>query len=133
MSDRNDSEVSRRAFLKTTVGATAIAGATTSATAQEGPVTVEVGPNGSNKFVPEQVYITPGTTVKWVWKSAGHNIVVGSQPDAANWQGTPGGPGKLYNPPYTYTHTFEVKGKYHYWCQPHKALGMVGDVIVNES
>lgn len=99
-------------------------------------MTVEVGPGGNYKFSPgtsEPLYITPGTTVKWIWKSDNHNIVVGSQPDGTDWKGTPGGKSKTYDSGYTYTHTFETKGEYHYWCQPHKALGMVGDIVVNES
>ncbi|WP_254663265.1 plastocyanin/azurin family copper-binding protein [Haladaptatus sp. W1] len=33
---------------------------------------------------------------------------------------------------YRYHYTFEVPGKYHYWCQPHKAMGMVADIVVEE-
>ncbi len=94
--------------------------------------TVTVGANGSVKFAPENLTITTGTTVAWEWKSANHNIVVNKQPDDANWKGTPGGKGKTYNSGYRYTHTFDVAGKYHYYCSPHRSLGMVGSVTVKQ-
>ncbi|MFB6091602.1 MAG: plastocyanin/azurin family copper-binding protein [Haloquadratum sp.] len=144
MTDGN-AEMSRRAFLTTTAGAAGAAGAAGTAAAQESggggggggnTVTVTVGPGGNFVFEPgtaEPLRITPGTTVKFVWDSDNHNIVVSSQPEGANWKGAPGGSGKLYNTGYTYTHTFETKGTYEYFCQPHKALGMVGTIIVSES
>ncbi|MFB6093190.1 MAG: plastocyanin/azurin family copper-binding protein [Haloquadratum sp.] len=99
-------------------------------------VTVAVGPGGDFVFTPgtnEPLRIAPGTTVKFVWESDNHNIVVSSQPEGANWKGAPGGPAKVYNTGYTYTHTFTTKGTYEYFCQPHKALGMVGTIIVTEN
>ncbi len=94
--------------------------------------TVTVGANGSYKFDPEHLTITTGTTVAWEWKSNLHNIVVDKQPDGANWKGTPGGRGKTYNKGYRYTYTFDVAGKYHYYCNPHRSIGMVGTVTVKE-
>jgi plastocyanin len=99
----------------------------------EGTRTVEVGPGGRYVFVPgtdEPLEITTGTTVEWVWRSDLHNVVVDSQPADASWEGTPGGAGKTYNTGYTYTHTFEIPGEYHYWCEPHRSLGMDADVVV---
>ncbi|WP_435182893.1 plastocyanin/azurin family copper-binding protein [Halobellus sp. EA9] len=99
-------------------------------------VTVTVGPGGSLVFEPgtsEPLQIAPGTTVKFVWDSDNHNIVVSSQPEGANWQGTPGGEAKLYNTGYTYTHTFETLGTYEYYCAPHQSAGMVGTIEVVEN
>ena len=95
--------------------------------------TVATGPNGNFTFEPSQVVVTPGSTVTWKWKSDNHNIVVSSQPDGANWKGTPGPPSKTYNEGYSYKHTFKKKGTYEYFCQPHKAQGMVGSVQVKET
>ncbi|MFB6173939.1 MAG: plastocyanin/azurin family copper-binding protein [Halobacteriales archaeon] len=96
---------------------------------------VEVAPDGEFIFEPgtnEALTIPVGTTVEFVWKSGGHNIVVGSQPADANWTGTPGGQSQVYDKGYRYEHTFEVAGKYHYWCQPHKSIGMAADIVVNK-
>jgi plastocyanin len=95
--------------------------------------TVEVGAGDSGlKFDPEEVEVTPGSTIKWTWLNDGHNIVVESQPEGANWEGTSGGEGKLYDEGYEYTHTFETEGSYEYFCAPHKSAGMVGTVKVSE-
>jgi plastocyanin len=91
---------------------------------------VIAGPGGELVFEPEELEITPGTTVRWVWESDNHNIVVGEQPEGANWEGTPGGQNTTYDTGYTYSHTFQTPGTYNYWCQPHKAAGMVADVVV---
>ena len=124
--------------MRTAGGSLAAASAATaaagSAAAQEGGggKTVEVGP-GNNKFAPESIQVKPGTTVTWNWKSDNHNIVVSSQPSGANWQGTKGGKSKTYNTGHTYTHSFQTKGTYEYFCQPHKALGMTGSVEVTDN
>ena len=91
--------------------------------------TVAVGPDGRYVFTPgteTPLRIAPGTTVKFVWKSDTHNIYVDHQPEGANWQGHE----SIENTGFTYEHTFEVTGTYHYWCGPHKSLGMVADIVV---
>jgi plastocyanin len=126
----------RRAFLGATATAIGTAGVASTATAQESATTVEVGPGGDLVFEPgtdDPLYVKTGATVTFEWKSDGHNIVVGSQPDGASWEGTEGGASKLYNTGHTHEHTFETKGKYHYWCEPHKAAGMVADIVVNDT
>lgn len=108
------------------------ASATTTAskgTAGGPPVTVELGDFYFKPGTEEPLYVTPGTTVKFVWKTGGHNIHVDTQPDGATWKGHE----SIENSGFTYEHTFNVKGKYHYWCVPHKSLGMVADIIVNAS
>jgi len=149
--------VSRRGLLAGVAGAAGVASAAGTAAAQEGgnqtenntsemganqsesggasgggTKTVEVGPSGSqHKFVPgteETMYIKPGTTVNFVWKSDGHNIVVDSQPDGANWSGAP-----KKDAGFESTHTFETKGVYDYVCAPHEGLGMVGKIEVTDT
>jgi plastocyanin len=97
-----------------------------------GTETVKVGPGNNYAFAPgtdSTLYIAPGTTVEFVWESDNHNIVPDSQPEDASWEGVP----EIHNTGYEYSHTFEVMGEYHYICEPHENLGMVGDIVVNES
>ncbi|WP_227353616.1 plastocyanin/azurin family copper-binding protein [Haladaptatus salinisoli] len=56
--------------------------------------------------------------------------MVEDQPDGANWRGTPGGDGVTYDTGYEYSYTFEVPGKYEYYCTPHKALNLGGTILV---
>ncbi|WP_227377737.1 plastocyanin/azurin family copper-binding protein [Haladaptatus halobius] len=93
-------------------------------------ITVAVGPDGTLQFDPAGARISCGTTIKWAWKSNTHNVVPESQPDEANWNGTPSAPSKTFDSGYSYTHTFETVGEYEYYCQPHKSAGMVGKLIV---
>jgi len=72
--------------------------------------------------------IPPGTTVKFVWKTGGHNIHVDTQPDGASWKGNEA----IEDAGYSTSFTFQTEGKYHFWCQPHKSLGMVGDIEVKK-
>jgi plastocyanin len=135
----------RRDFLRAASGVAGGAAATASASsvaAQEETTTSgESGGGGGEtvtveltnyKFTPgtdEPLYITPGTTVKFVWMTDTHNIVVESQPDGAGWEGHE----PIENTGFEYEHTFETQGEYSYFCQPHKSLGMVATIVVNET
>ncbi|WP_158055699.1 plastocyanin/azurin family copper-binding protein [Halorussus halophilus] len=94
---------------------------------------VEVGPDGNLTFEPAALEVEPGTTVTWVWKSNNHNVVSKDHPENADWQGTDGGDSKVYNQGHEYSHTFETPGTYGYYCTPHKAAGMNGEVVVSGS
>ena len=72
--------------------------------------------------------IPPGTQVNFVWVTGNHNIVVDSQPSGANWQGHE----TIEDAGFTYSHTFTTTGQYHYWCEPHRSLGMIADIEVQE-
>ncbi|QIB75070.1 plasmid stabilization protein [Halogeometricum borinquense] len=140
------SQVSRRAYLSRSVlavvgfvGLSGCSGApeansgTTETDGETPTATVSVGPDGEFVFTPgtdEPLTITAGTEVTFVWESDNHNIVVGNQPEGANWEGTPGDESELYDEGYTYEHTFDVPGEYHYWCEPHKSVGMIADIVV---
>ncbi|PSQ43238.1 halocyanin [Halobacteriales archaeon SW_7_68_16] len=131
----SETDVSRRAFLRGAAGATAVAGAGTgagTATAQEsGDTTIQVGPGGNYVYAPgtdDAAYVAVGETVTWEWQSDNHNIVVDSQPDGGDWAGY----GPVENTGFTHSHTFETKGEYEYFCQPHQNLGMAATLIVNE-
>lgn len=106
---------------------------TVTATATEtAALTVEVAPDGRFRFSPESVEVGVGETVRWVWRSGGHNVVAASTPDGSDWAGTPDAPDALYDAGYEYDHTFEVAGTYEYYCAPHKSLGMTGTVSVTQ-
>jgi plastocyanin len=141
--------LSRRAFLRAGTAGAAAAGAAGTAAAQEGTETgtesgggggggggmstqeVTVGPGGSLVFDPEELTITPGTTVRFVWDSNNHNVVPQSQPDGANWGGE-GSSGTTFDSGHEYTYTFETLGSYEYVCTPHESAGMVGTIEVVE-
>ncbi|MFC7226254.1 plastocyanin/azurin family copper-binding protein [Salinirubellus salinus] len=128
--------MNRREFMRTAGGATAAtaaAASTAGTAAAQSSKEVIVGPGGSLVFEPAELYVKPGTTVNFVWESDLHNIVVESQPEGANWEGTEGGAADTYDTGHEYSFTFETTGTYEYYCAPHRSSGMVGTVIVNES
>ena len=126
-----DAPVSRRGFLRTATGAVAVAGATGTAAAQEGNSssggeTVAVGAGSGLSFDPEELTIAPGTTVTWEWTGQGgaHNVVAD---DGAFNSGDPEEGDDI-----TFSHTFPDTGEFPYHCVPHREVGMVGTIIVEE-
>ena len=91
---------------------------------------VEVAPDGEFAFRPEEFTIAAGETVRWVWRAGEHNVKVESSPSDADWSGTPGGEFDTFGEGHTYSYTFEVAGRYEYFCAPHKSLGMAGGFTV---
>jgi plastocyanin len=80
-----------------------------------------------NVFSPVIVTITAGQSVTWVWPegSGFHNV----EPDGEE----PPSSGPLEEGPNTYTHTFQVPGRYRYYCTEHGGpggVGMSGEVFV---
>ncbi len=94
--------------------------------------TVKVGPGGDLVFDPDKLTVTPGTTVKFVWESDGHNVVPESQPEGAGWKGS-GSASELFDTGHTYSHTFSTPGEYAYYCAPHKSAGMTGTITVGSA
>lgn len=80
-------------------------------------------------FEPETLEIEPGTTVRFVWETSTHNIVVESQPDEADWPGHE----DIEDAGFEYEFTFEVEGTYEYFCRPHLSQGMEGTIVVGET
>ncbi|NHN59978.1 MULTISPECIES: plastocyanin/azurin family copper-binding protein [Halorussus] len=96
-------------------------------------VTVEVGPGGRLAFEPSgdrPLVVGAGTTVEFVWKSDSHSVVVDRQPGHADWQGSPGGAGEVYDEGYSFSHTFEEPGIYEFHCEAHETVGMTGAIFV---
>ena len=139
---------SRRGFLTAVVGAAATATAAGTATAQpsfdgwmsdvgnysevadatgQDEVTITVGAEGNGgafAFGPPAVQIDPGTTVVWEWNGEGgqHNVVAEEGGDFESELTAEAGT--------TFEQTLEEEGVVKYFCQPHRALGMKGVVVV---
>ncbi|MEF8815079.1 MAG: halocyanin domain-containing protein [Halovenus sp.] len=95
----------------------------------EGEVTVTVGAEGNGgtfAYDPPAVRISVGTAVAFEWVSETHNVVVESQPEGANWEGSE----TIEDDGFSYAHTFETSGSYKYYCEPHLSLGMKGAIVV---
>ncbi len=89
-------------------------------------VTIDVGAEangGAFGFGPAAVRIDPGTTVTWKWTGNGgtHNVVAEDGSFGSEMYGTGGA---------TFEHTFEETGIAKYACEPHKAMGMKGAIVV---
>lgn len=79
---------------------------------------------------PDVVTITPGDQVTWVWTSGIHTTTSGTGP-------TDPQQGLLWQSPLTsavpsFSFTFNSVGTFPFFCEPHFAFGMVGEVIVEE-
>jgi len=78
-------------------------------------------------FSQEIVRINAGDTVFWKATNKGHNVEFVSK------NGVPEGVEKFKSKIGKDTEfTFTIPGIYAYWCVPHKAMGMIGFVIVDE-
>lgn len=105
-------------------------------------VDVAVGPEGQYlRFVPAEVEISVGDTVRWTAESEGHNV--SAKPEASTKVELPEGaePFATYEGSRsfmvmqvgdTFEHAFTVPGTYVYVCVPHADQGMVGTVVVSE-
>jgi halocyanin-like protein len=144
----SDRSVSRRGFLATVAGTAATAGAAGTATAQasfdgwmsdvgnysevadatgQSEVTITVGAQGNGGafgFDPAAVQVDPGTTVVWEWNGEGgqHNVVAEEGGEFESELVADAG--------FTFERTLESEGVIKYFCQPHRALGMKGVVVV---
>ena len=72
------------------------------------------------------VKVNIGDTISWKATTKGHNVEFIRN-------GTPEGVGKFKSKMNVdVDYKFEVPGIYAYWCTPHKAMGMIGLVIVGD-
>jgi len=83
------------------------------------------GNRGHLAFDPPVLKISTGTTVEWKWTGSGggHNVVF-LNADIHSGQVT-------HESGVHFQHTFEQPGTYRYACQPHRALGQKGAIIVD--
>lgn len=101
---------------------------------------VEVGPDGSLAFEPEEITVSVGDTVTWDFVSPSHNVSAYpdmdenvSIPEDADGFGTMeegGDPFATVEQGETFEHTFETAGEYTYVCVPHVSSDMIGTVVV---
>lgn len=90
---------------------------------QSGIVEIEMF---ETSFSPANVTIEPGTTVRWINRRDVFHTVTPeghSEWDAASISANTGE---------TFEHTFENPGEFDYYCAPHLALGMVGQIRVQQ-
>ena len=87
--------------------------------------TVTVDGFGSNiRFVPETLTINEGDSVRFLWSGQllPHNAVevneLFNSGDA------------MSNVDYTYNFTYNQSGVYEFYCEPHRDLGMLGEITV---
>lgn len=109
---------------ETTAAPTEPTTTTRTETPQSGTVTVDVGPG--TVFRPFDVVVVSGTTVEWVWRDGGHNVVVDDRPEGSDWRGH----GTIEDTGFVYEYEFTVEGTYRYYCSPHRAQGMAGTIHV---
>lgn len=139
----------RRAFLRTATATTGLAAAVSTAGCLTGAQDYDVGMQ-SNAFVPDTIEIPVGQAV--VWENTGsrnHTVTAyeDSLPEGADYFASGGYTseqeardswskqvegGGTVRPSDRYSYTFEVPGKYPYFCIPHEPAGMVGTVVVKE-
>lgn len=72
----------------------------------------------------ELVHIDTGDTIKWIPTSKGHNVEIVAAPDGFDI------PKKSKNSKEV-SIDFTLPGIYYYWCTPHKGMGMIGIVVVD--
>jgi len=72
------------------------------------------------------LYIKSGDMVTWLPTSKGHNVEFVVGPDTAD---LPKKPSKVNK---EYTHTFTQPGIYLYQCSPHKSMGMIALIVVDD-
>lgn len=135
----------RRAFLTTLTAASAAGLAGCLGSGQS--IEYDIGMS-ANAFLPSEFEIAVGDTVTWAnTGSRNHSVTAyasGIPQDATYfasggfesenaardaWFGRGGG---VISSNETYEHTFDVPGRYDYFCVPHEPTGMVGAIIVNE-
>ena len=98
----------------------------TSLLQDEGEVyTVTVDGFGSNlRFVPDTLTINEGDTVQFLWSGQllPHNAI--EQNEVFNSGDA------MRDVDYTYTFNYNQSGVYEFYCEPHRDLGMVGEITV---
>jgi pseudoazurin len=78
--------------------------------------------NGNKQvYSNELVHINVGDTIKWIPTSKGHNVEMIASPNNMKLKSRNNKEVSV---------TFDTSGIYYYLCTPHKAMGMIGLVIV---
>lgn len=90
-------------------------------------VTIDVGAGNGLSFGPAAVRIGTGTTVVWEWTGQGgsHNVVAAEDSDSQFRSGDP-----TAESGHTFEKSFDDAGIQLYYCNPHRAQGMLGAIEV---
>jgi len=88
---------------------------------------VEIRLTTGDRFAPDDVSISPGTTVRWINDSNMLHTVTPDDPEQPGvWTAT-----STSSQGVVLEHTFTVEGEtYDYHCEPHLGVGMVGRIVV---
>ena len=102
-----------------------LAGPTPPAEAGTGTVQMLLGSEeGFLVFQPERLTITAGEQVHFEVGGLGpHNLIVAGHPE---WSHEP----LSFAVGDSWEQTFDTPGRYAIWCEPHRAAGMTGEIIV---
>lgn len=89
-------------------------------------------------FDPIGLFVESGTIVIWTIESGIHSSTAYAESIGSATvtripkEATPWNSGTLSQQDATFEHIFETPGTYDYFCIPHKALGMVGRIVVGQ-
>jgi len=89
-------------------------------------VVVEVGAGRQGMaFAPAAVVVSPGTAIRWEWTGDGgtHNVRHENGLFESEYASSTG---------HVFEHSFSDEGIYKYVCEPHRSMGMVGAITVND-
>jgi len=90
-----------------------------------------------HEFIPDEITITEGDTVSWVWGGDNHDVVAGKSPQEAKpeiFDSEFQNEGFVFELTFSreFLNTHPLPGDiYDYFCHPHFHHGMVGKIIVN--
>ncbi len=82
-------------------------------------------------FGPDDLTVTVGDTVEWVWSGGSHTVTSGV--DAADPAAGDLFDASLNSSNTTFSYLFDTVGDYPYFCRPHESIGMTGVVHVQPS
>lgn len=112
---------------------------TTGPQAAGGTVTHDVTVTAPTNFIPDEIVIGVGDTVRWTWQEGMHNVESGEANGVHDGNFRSGNP--IIQPGATFTHTFDQaflnsnpmpNNLYPYFCAVHVDFGMTGSVTVQE-
>ncbi len=84
---------------------------------------IEIRLTASNTFDPDEVVVTPGSTIKWVNDSSMDHTITPDDHEAWSRRA-------MSEQGEEFEVLFEEEGEFPYFCEPHQAVGMVGVIIV---
>ncbi len=119
----SEGELARKAVTVASGAVSDLSFALTANGGGTGGEVVEILLTQSLTFSPGQVTISPGTTVRWKNTTSMFHTVT---PDGhSEWSSV-----AFTQADETFEHTFNNPGTFPYYCEPHRAFGMTGTIVV---